>query len=133
MVSMLVLSRNEKNKRWVLLEHKGAPEDPLGLHYDLLLEDEGSCRTWRLSQIPTLNSQYVEAIPVAPHNLSWLKKKEGEVSGGRGTAKRLLAGVYVGDLPKMTADTLRVFLKNEALEGCLEITGNRCLFTSTIQ
>ncbi len=129
----LSLPKNKKQRRWVLLEHKGAPEDPLGIHYDLLLEDEGSCRTWRLSKIPTLDSISVDAAPLPPHKLAWLEKKEGEVSGGRGTAKRVMAGIYTGDLPNMTVKNLRVFLKNEVLEGCLEIIGNRCHLTSGIQ
>ena len=26
-------------KRWALLEHRGSPDDPEGIHFDLLLED----------------------------------------------------------------------------------------------
>ena len=70
--------------RWVILEHTGAPNDPQGIHYDLLLEDLTSCRTWRLNQIPNSNSIEVEAIRLSNHNLRWLNTKESILSRGRG-------------------------------------------------
>ena len=41
--------------RWVLLEHLGAPNDPKGRHFDLLVEDLEDCRTWQLEKFPVLN------------------------------------------------------------------------------
>jgi len=66
--------------RFVLLEHTGHPDDPAGRHYDLLLEEPEACRTWR---------------PLPPHRLVWLDTLAGEVSGGRGFARRVDAGTYV--------------------------------------
>ena len=37
--------------RYSLLRHTGAPDDPIGCHFDLLLEDGASCRTWRLQEV----------------------------------------------------------------------------------
>ncbi len=81
--------------RFVLLEHTVHPDDPAGLHYDLLLEDGASCRTWRLSAIPVGGDEPVVAEPLPPHRLAWLDIEAGEVSGGRGFARRLDAGTYV--------------------------------------
>ena len=80
--------------RFVLLEHTGHPDDPAGLHYDLLLEDGDSCRTWRLAAIPVGGGEPVVAEPLPPHRLAWLDIEAAEVSGGRGLARRVDAGRY---------------------------------------
>jgi len=80
--------------RFVLLEHTGAPDDPAGLHYDLLLEQGTDCRTWRLAGIPQAGEPDVVAVELPPHRLAWLDHDAGEVSGGRGFARRLDAGTY---------------------------------------
>jgi hypothetical protein len=80
--------------RFALLEHTGAPDDPAGRHYDLLLEDGAACRTWRLLAIPQLGGPVVAALELPPHRLAWLDILAGEVSGGRGHARRVAAGEY---------------------------------------
>lgn len=81
-------------RRFVLLEHTGHPDDPAGRHVDLLLEDGDSCRTWRLAALPVAGGRPVIADPLPPHRLEWLDRLEGEVSGGRGFARRIAAGTY---------------------------------------
>jgi hypothetical protein len=80
--------------RFVLLEHTGHPDDPVGRHFDLLLEDGTACRTWRLAEIPAVGGGPVAASLLPPHRLEWLDRLEGEVSGGRGFARRVAAGTY---------------------------------------
>ncbi|MFN5757202.1 MAG: hypothetical protein ACK54F_09800 [Planctomycetia bacterium] len=80
--------------RFALLEHTGAPDDPAGRHFDLLLEDVVACRTWRLLAIPQPGGPAVAALELPPHRLAWLDILEGEVSGGRGHARRVAAGEY---------------------------------------
>jgi hypothetical protein len=80
--------------RFVLLEHTGHPDDPAGRHYDLLLEEPEACRTWRLAEIPASGGEAVAALPLPPHRLAWLEIEAGEVSGGRGFARRVDAGRY---------------------------------------
>lgn len=80
--------------RFVLLEHTGAPDDPTGLHYDLLLEQGPDCRTWRLASIPEPGGPEVIASELPAHRLAWLDHEAGEVSGGRGFARRIDAGTY---------------------------------------
>jgi hypothetical protein len=80
--------------RFALLEHTGAPDDAAGRHYDLLLEAGDACRTWRLAEIPTLGGSPVAAVELPPHRLAWLDHVAGEVSGGRGFARRVDAGDY---------------------------------------
>jgi hypothetical protein len=81
--------------RFILLEHVGHPDDPAGVHYDLLLEEGAACRTWRLAVIPTGDGEPVVATVLPPHRLAWLDIESAEVSGGRGFARRIDAGSYV--------------------------------------
>ena len=80
--------------RFILLEHTGAPDDPAGRHFDLLLEAGQACRTWRLAEIPSPAGPAVAAVAIAPHRLAWLDHVAGEVSGGRGFARRIDGGTY---------------------------------------
>lgn len=111
--------------RFILLEHSGAPDDPAGLHWDLLLEAGDACRTWRLAAIPRAGAPAVAAVAIAPHRLAWLDHLAGEVSGGRGFARRVDAGAFTvidgslaGDGP---AGPLAVRLAGATLTGRLLI------------
>ena len=84
--------------RFALLEHTGHPDDSVGRHYDLLLEDGATCRTWRLAEIPAAGGGPVAAERLPPHRLEWLETLAGEVSGGRGFARRVDAGSYTTDV-----------------------------------
>lgn len=84
--------------RFAILEHTGAPDDPAGRHYDLLLEAGDVCRTWRLAEMPVAGGPPVTAVELPPHRLAWLDHVAGEVSGGRGFARRIAAGEYGASL-----------------------------------
>jgi sugar phosphate isomerase/epimerase len=116
--------------RFAVLEHVGAPDDPAGRHFDLLLEAAAACRTWRLMTLPTAAGDAVAAIELPPHRLVWLERLEGEVSGGRGFARRVDAGVYevlASDAAELSAATELVLeMAGGVLGGRLrlEATGN---------
>lgn len=74
-------------RRFVILEH-----DHPYLHWDLLLEEEFSARTWRLLRKPCLGEP-IGAERLADHRLMYLDY-EGVVSGDRGSVKRFLAGTW---------------------------------------
>ena len=78
--------------RYIPLEHRGAPDDPDGLHYDLMIEDGDGCRTWRLDAVPPVGGGEVTATEIARHRLAWLDAVEEDVSGGRGRVRRIAAG-----------------------------------------
>ena len=101
--------------RFALLEHTGHPDDPAGRHYDLLLEEGDACRTWRLAEIPVAGGGPVAAVPLPPHRLAWLELEAGEVSGGRGFARRVDAGTYA------TLDGIHVDLAGTQLSGRLRL------------
>jgi hypothetical protein len=111
--------------RFALLEHTGAPDDPSGRHFDLLLEAGEACRTWRLFEIPRADGPAVAAVELPPHRLAWLERLEGEVSGGRGFARRVSAGSYEllagDDLDLMAATEIVVAIEGEDFAGRLRL------------
>jgi len=116
--------------RFAVLEHVGAPDDPAGRHFDLLLEAAAACRTWRLMALPTADGAAVAALELPPHRLVWLDRLEGEVSGGRGFARRVDAGLYEvlsSDAAELSAASeLVLAMRGGVLAGRLrlEATGN---------
>tara|TARA_Y100001968_G_C19014606_1_gene552210 strand:- start:75 stop:455 length:381 start_codon:yes stop_codon:yes gene_type:complete len=119
-------SYSTKIYRWVLLRHIGAPDDLSGIHYDLLLEDNNFCRTWRLSDIPLLDGPYVGSVNIASHKLEWLDIKEKEVTGNRGVATRIKKGIFFNCLPSLEKSSIHLSLMWEEVEGNLLIDENGC-------
>ncbi len=98
--------------RFVVLTH-----DHPFLHWDLMLEQSGALRTWRLKQPPDAQGPIVaEALP--DHRLAYLDY-EGPVSGGRGTVERWDAGIY--DLIESTAVRVCVRFAGGKLSGIASI------------
>ena len=112
--------------RYALLRHTGAPDDPSGCHFDLLLEDGDACRTWRLQRIPSLDGTSQPAEPLVPHRLIWLEPRSAAVSGGRGWAERVMAGSYQGNLPDNSAHPVELTLLDGDLRGELRIQQGHC-------
>jgi hypothetical protein len=112
--------------RFAILEHIGAPDDPAGRHHDLLLEAGDACRTWRLAEMPVADGPPVTAIELPPHRLAWLDHEAGEVSGGRGFARRIAAGAYEptpsGSRAAPPAVTIDVMLESDRAISRLVLT-----------
>ena len=115
--------------RYSLLRHTDAPDDPSGCHYDLLLEDGESCRSWRLPDSPALNGPTQEATLLPPHRRVWLGPRSAAVSGDRGWAERVMAGRYRGTLPADPQAAVQLDLVDGDLKGQLRITAGRCSLT----
>lgn len=110
--------------RFVVFEHTGHPDDAAGgRHFDLLLEDGGSCRTWKLSHVPGVGGDAIAALELPPHRLAWLDVEEAEVSGNRGRARRVAAGEYrviTADSPDLrSAVDIVLELRGAVLSGRL--------------
>ena len=118
------------DRRWVILKHVLAKDSLDGLHYDLLLEDVQDCRSWRLSNIPSLNGPSVDAIPISPHKLYWLERDESLVSGGRGWAKQIYTGTFSGSLPVSKSEMLSIEIMSTSLSARLQIVNSLCRITS---
>ncbi len=113
--------------RYALLEHTGAPDDPSGCHYDLLLENGEHCRAWRLVHRPAVGEPSQAAVELAPHRLVWLTPRSAAVSGGRGWARGIAHGHYAGALPSEAQAPVCVQLLDGALAGQLHLEGGFCL------
>ena len=117
-------------KRWVLLRHTGDPNDEVGIHFDLLIEDSAGCRTWKLFKLPKLDAPAQRAIQMPTHKIIWLERSAGKVSGERGWAQRIFKGFFVGELPSEEANLLRIELYGTDLQGVLVIQDNHCQIRS---
>ena len=115
--------------RYALLRHTGAPDDPSGCHFDLLLEECDHCRTWRLADVPTTDGQRQPAVPIAPHRLVWLEPRSAAVSGNRGWAERVMAGTIDGNLPRDPDAPVVLNLVDGDLRGILRIVEGHCSIT----
>lgn len=73
--------------RFAILTH-----DHPTLHWDFLLEQGDSCRTWRLLSSPDSPGD-IPAEEIAEHRLMYLDY-EGPVSGNRGTVTQWDAGTF---------------------------------------
>jgi len=122
---MQVLSH--QSSRYALLRHTGAPDDPNGCHYDLLLEDGEHCRTWRLTHRPVVGEAAQAAVELAPHRLVWLTPRSAAVSGGRGWAEGVAHGSYAGVLPSEAQAPVIVQLLDGALTGWLRLQDGCCV------
>ncbi len=99
--------------RFVVLTH-----DHPFLHWDLMLEQGDSLRTWRLSQ--PLDSAGPIAAEALPHHRPAYLDYEGPVSGGRGTVERWDTGSY--ELIESSADRVRVQFAGSKLSGTVSIS-----------
>lgn len=94
--------------RFVVLTH-----DHPFLHWDFMLEEDTSLRTWRLMQPPDFGES-IDAETLADHRLDYLNY-EGPVSGGRGEVKRWDCGEY--ETIESTPMRVAVRLAGERLRG----------------
>ncbi len=119
-----------KQNRWALLEHDPSMDDPIGKHFDLLLEDESKCRSWRLAKNLVLDGPLQEAVPTPFHRLEWLSFQSGKVSGGRGSARRVIGGFFYGDLPTDDKEGIEIKLSCNEFMAILEIKNCICRLRS---
>lgn len=106
--------------RFVILRHFPGRLSDRGLHWDLMLEESESLRTWALESTPDVASE-VPCRQLDAHRKIYLEY-EGPVSGERGDVSRWDAGQF--DWEKDEPDEIRVKLKGQSLRGELTLTAN---------
>jgi hypothetical protein len=100
--------------RYVILEHDW-PEP----HFDLMLEDDDSLRTWRLESVPS-PVQEVSATKSFAHRKVYLDY-EGPVSRNRGSVQQWDQGSFRWECDE--PGLIRVFVEGRRLRGVLELLG----------
>lgn len=98
--------------RFVILTH-----DYPHLHWDLMLEEEGSLLTWRL-EVQLAENEPVAATPLPNHRLHYLDY-EGPVSRNRGHVKRWDSGSF--EWLNRGAEQIRIRIQGERLSGILYV------------
>jgi hypothetical protein len=93
------------------LEH-----DWQGVHWDLLVEDGPSLRTWALDALPGAGAD-IPARALPPHRLIYLDY-EGPISGGRGEVRRWDAGE--ARVEAWEEDWVRLRVAGRQLAGVVE-------------
>jgi hypothetical protein len=105
-------------RRFVLLRHEVASSEPGATHWDLMIDDGSSLRTWRLNRCPTTN-EILEAEPIADHRRAYLEF-QGELSGDRGRVVRIDSGWILASA--WTPDRIRGWLDGQLLRGLVYLT-----------
>lgn len=97
--------------RFAVLLHQPPLDSTDRVHFDLLLEHNGSLLTWRLPIEPLLEENRCQAKELSPHRLVYLTY-EGPISGNRGTVKRVASGELAWtNLPGNQSGPLHATLK----------------------
>jgi len=109
--------------RYVVLHHELPADANRGSHWDLMLEQGQSLRTWALANEPLFAVgesalQEIEAEQLADHRVAYLTY-EGPVSGDRGNVSRWDEGEY--RVESETGEEMLVVLRGRKLRGLLTL------------
>ena len=99
--------------RFVILRHELPPESGRPSHWDLMLERDGTLRTWALETLPQPGRD-VPADALPDHRIAYLDY-EGPVSNNRGAVTRWDAGTY--QVADETPDRLRLEFAGQKMTG----------------
>jgi hypothetical protein len=89
---VLVAARRIAMPRFVILRHEMPGPPRGGVHWDFMLQQGETLRTWALAEEPTAGTE-IAADALADHRIGYLDY-EGPVSGERGTVWRWDSGEY---------------------------------------
>ena len=83
--------------RYVILYHQQSSSEADLTHWDLMLETDGTLRTWQIHQQPVANRQ-LQATPLPDHRPDYLQY-EGPISDDRGHVSQWDGGTFEGTVP----------------------------------
>ncbi len=107
--------------RYVILYHQQSSSEADLTHWDLMLETDGTLRTWQIHQQPVANRQ-LQATPLPDHRLDYLQY-EGPISGDRGHVSQWDVGTFEGIVPT-DSDFFSVQLQGKIFCGTLALQPN---------
>ena len=105
--------------RYVILRHETAG----GVHFDFMIEMNGTLKTWTLPQ-PPISGVEMRAEALPDHRLAYLDY-EGPISGDRGSVTRWDRGMYEVEYHSESELTLRLI--GEKLIGRATLAQNQDL------
>lgn len=108
------MNRMGPPRRFVLLEHRWN-----GAHWDLMLDTGLALATWAIDA-PIVAGRDLPARALPDHRRVYLEY-EGDVSGGRGTVRRVDQGTY--EVRLWTPRLVRIRLSGTQLVGAVELRG----------
>jgi hypothetical protein len=103
---------DEPTRRFVVLEHVWN-----GVHWDLMLDTGESLQTWAIDA-PIVPGRALPARKLGDHRRAYLEY-EGEISGNRGSVRRVEQGTY--EVEVWTDDRVVVRLFGAQLVGTAEL------------
>ena len=106
-------------QRFVVLRHEPGAASEHELHWDLMLEQDSSLRTWALDSEPEMGLS-IEGRELPDHRQDYLDY-EGPVSGQRGSVTQFDRGTF--RVLRQSSDELVIELDGEHLRG--EVTLQR--------
>jgi len=107
---------SDANNQYVIHAHVSGTDT----HFDLMLEDAESLRTWRLDTHPEdIQSQIVPAVSIADHSKRFLNY-EGSVQNGKGNVKIVDSGTYT--CSEKNSTELKLILAGQILKGRFTLT-----------
>lgn len=98
--------------RFVILRHEPGPESVRPLHWDLMLEQGETLRTWALPDEPSIGASFL-AVELPAHRKEFLNYT-GPVSRGRGAVDRFDTGCY--ECSPLGEDQFKLLLQGERAE-----------------
>jgi hypothetical protein len=104
--------------RFVVLQHETPSDYHRRTHFDLMLESAGALKTWAMDSAPIAGSPAM-AERLADHRIAYLNY-EGEISGGRGSVRRIDHGEYT--LLEESPDRLVIDVQGQYLQGTLTLS-----------
>ncbi len=103
--------------RFVILRHEPSDGSIRPLHWDFMVEQGETLRTWALAEEPTPN-RCIAAESLADHRLAYLDY-EGPIAGNRGYVTRWDRGEYT--IEESTPEKLVLTVHGEELIGRVEV------------
>ena len=111
---------DKSSARFVLLYHELPNDATRTSHFDLMLEEGATLRTWALDDDPTVRTN-CQGVELAPHRLAYLEY-EGPISGNRGSVRRVDAGAF--EWRRREAERLEISFSGRHLQGSWRFTLN---------
>jgi len=119
--------------RWTLLKHEKINNKILDIHFDFLLENGESCKTWKLYMFPELDGVSVDIFEHSNHRLIWLTIDSKLLTNNRGFVQRVDSGIFTPLDVDIDRNDFSIILEGECINGIFKKNANSCQLISLNQ